>query len=104
MPSIRSNGVYRMDLAVLSLELKIVKASNTSQELPSASKSAPANDVVNSLWSRYLCKQAKLNLAMIDLFVDLLALIMYLFRSALYLNNIPINQERAISTVSSHPM
>ena len=64
MPPIRSNGVYRLDLAILSLELKIRKASNPSQFLPKASKSAISNNAVNSLWAR----------------------------SAVYLNNVPINQ------------
>ena len=63
LPKIRSNGVYRMDLAVLSLELKIVKSSNPSQNVPKEASVAPANNVVNSIWSR----------------------------SALYLNSVPVN-------------
>ena len=52
-----------MDLAVLSLELKLVKSSNPSQNVPKKASVAPANNVVNSIWSR----------------------------SALYLNSVPIN-------------
>ena len=53
-----------MDLALLSLELKLVKKSNPLQNVPKASETAVVNNTVNSLWSR----------------------------SALYLNNIPVNQ------------
>lgn len=63
LPKIRSNGVYRLDLAVLSLELKMVKASNPSTAPDKKSLVAGANNLLNSMWSR----------------------------SALYLNNVPIN-------------
>ena len=52
LPKIRSNGVYRLDLAVLSLEVKIVKASNPSQVIPNTLKCAIVNNALNSLWSR----------------------------------------------------
>ena len=52
LPKIRSNGVYRLDMAILSLEVKLVKASNPSQILPKQAKDAGANNLVNSLWSR----------------------------------------------------
>ena len=64
LPKVRSNGVYRLDLAVLSLELKIMKASNPTQNLPKEADSAVSNNAVNSIWSR----------------------------SALFFNNVPVNQ------------
>lgn len=52
VPSIRSNGVYRLDQAILSLEIKLKKASNVNQNIPKAEKVAVANNAVNSLWSK----------------------------------------------------
>ena len=41
-----------MDLAILSLELKLMKASNPTQNLPDAAECAVSNNAVNSIWSK----------------------------------------------------
>ena len=63
-----------MDLAILSVELKMVKSSNHSQTIPIASKTAIANNALNALWSR----------------------------SALYLNNVPVNQSTQYHYFKAH--
>ena len=52
MPPIRSNGVYRLDLAILSLEIKIRKASDPTQFVPSSAKVAIGNNALNTLFAR----------------------------------------------------
>ena len=63
-----------MDQAILSVELKLVKNSDHTASIPSASKTAIANNALNALWSR----------------------------SALYLNNVPVNQSTQYHYLKAH--